>query len=241
MDWLFITLLVLSTFSGALIQSLTGFGFSIFAMCAFPLFFSSYMTASITTNMLSIALGIMLLIPVIKKVNIKSMITATIGYFIASTIVVIFSKNQSDDLLKKLLGVFLIVMSVYFFLKSNKIKLKPNPWLGVGCGLISGVTGGLFNVSGPPVIVYFLNSAKDTDEYTATIQGFFLASGVYLFINRAANGLMVSDAYLYFAIAFIALIPGAILGKKLKSKVKPEMLKKIVYIFMGLSGVVMLF
>lgn len=233
--------MLVTTFTGAMIQTVSGFGFGIFSMCLLPFFMPGYITAAIVSNMCSVLLTIFILAKMYKKIRWRALIFTLGAYFVVSVFIVRFQKTQSDNSLKKLLGVFLIGLSIYFFLSKSNHKIKPTPISAVIAGSLSGVTGGLFGASGPPVVMYFLGATDDNDEYIATIQSFFLIACSYLVLVRALNGLFSADCIKYWAVGAIGVFPGMFLGTRLRAKIKPEFLKRLVYIFMAASGIVMLF
>ena len=60
--------------------------------------------------------------------------------------------------MEKILGIMLLVLSVYFLFFKGKIKLPSDPQYGFLAGLIGGITNGLFGAGGPPVVIYRLGA-----------------------------------------------------------------------------------
>ena len=52
----------------------------------------------------------------------------------------------------------MIVISIYFALFSQKIKLPTTKKVQVGAGTLSGLMGGFFGMQGPPAVLYFIQS-----------------------------------------------------------------------------------
>ena len=88
------------------------------------------------------------------------------------------------------------------------------------------------------MVIYFMVSSKDMKDYLATIQMYFALSNIYTTAIKAAAGYVTRDVWIYFAIALIASLVGIFLGKKVFAKCKPAILKKAVYGFMAISGVI---
>jgi len=105
-------------------------------------------------------------------------------------------------------------------------------------GLLSGVLGGLFAMSGPPVVIYFMQSEEDSDHYLATLSAYFVISGLSSVLIKAGAGFITVNVWAGFAIGLFGMALGAIIGKKTRQQIKPQLLKKIVYAIMAVSGVI---
>ena len=68
------------------------------------------------------------------------------------------------DLLKKVFGVFLMLLSVYFLVFSSKLKIKATLMSATVCGTLAGILGGLFGIGGPPMVIFFLAALDDKEE-----------------------------------------------------------------------------
>ena len=88
-------------------------------------------------------------------------------------------QNSADTLLRRVLGVVLMALAVYFIFFQRAAAHPPHPpqradRRGGGRGL----TGRMFSIGGPPIVAYYLNALDDKREYTATTQ-MFLSSPLF--------------------------------------------------------------
>ena len=224
--------------TGCLIQRITGFGYGIFVMMFFPHFMPSYGEANALSGMVSAVTSIIVAFSLRKHIQWKLIPAPLIGSIITSYIAVQFMSGQNDKTLKLMLGVALIILSIYFFFFAGKIKFKPSLWKGAVAGSISGVMNGLFAMGGPPMVIYFMVSNKDMKDYLATIQMYFALSNIYTTAIKASAGYVTKEVLVFFAIACISALVGVFFGKKIFSHCKPDLLKKVVYGFMAVSGVI---
>ncbi len=137
----------------------------------------------------------------------------------------------------KILGGFLIALAVYFFFFSQKLKIPNNRISASVARLISGLTGGFFNIGGPPVVLFYSVAAKSKLEYLATLQFMFLCMSVLKFVYLAVT-LGISRQVLIispFGIAASAL--GMVLGMALFNKLSSKIINRIVYVIMAISGI----
>ena len=225
------------TLIASFIQSVTGFGFGIVAMIFLPSFLL-YTEANVLSTILSSATSVAMVLTLYKKISFKNLLFPFMGSITANYFAVTFVKSAKSELLALLLGIALVVLSVYFFFFSNKIKIRPSWYAGLTAGLLSGVLSGLFSIGGPPVVVYYMQSEEDTDSYLATISAYFILSGITTVTMKAAAG-FVTERVLWGAMLGIAvMLVGAFFGKKTQNKMKPLAIKKAVYAVMALSGVI---
>ena len=83
-----------------------------------------------------------------------------------------------------------ILLSLYFAFFKSKIKIKPTFLNGLIVGALSGILGGLFSISSPPIVVYSLACTDSKDEYFATNMAFLMVTNIYAAILRAIQGLI---------------------------------------------------
>lgn len=151
-----------------------------------------------------------------------------------------FVAHSGDGLLKRILGVVLLLASIYFFFLSDKIRIKPTLPMQVCMGTLSGFMGGLFGMQGPPAVLYFLASTQKKEEYMALAQTYFLVGNVMMTFYRAHNGFLTPLVMEYWCYGLCAVLLGTWLGARVFRLIPIGLLRKIVYAYMGLSGVVAL-
>ena len=95
----------------ALIQSVSGFGFAIFMMSVIPNFMP-YTTSTVVSGLLSLGTNVANVTRYRKSINWKLILVPAASYFIVSYLVINFAAGKSDAMLKKLLGVVLIILSI---------------------------------------------------------------------------------------------------------------------------------
>ena len=237
MEEYYLLLIAAVTLAASYVQSVTGFGFGIVAMIFLPSFLL-YTEANVLSTFLSSATSVMMALTLYRKIDFKNLASPLVGSFVANYFAVSFVKNAKSEVLVLLLGIALFVLSVYFFFFSNKIKIRPSWYTGLFAGLLSGVLSGLFSIGGPPVVVYYMQSDKDTDSYLATISAYFIVSGAVTVTMKAGAGFITKRVLLGMALGVAVMIIGAILGKKTKDKMKPQAIKRAVYAVMAASGVI---
>ena len=95
------------------------------------------------------------------------------------------------------------------------------------------------SMGGPPIVVYLLAVTDDNNEYLATAQTYFCFSSVYATFTRYLHGMIVPEMGPFFLLGLPLVLLGLFVGIKLFNKVDAQKLRKIIYIFMAISGAVM--
>lgn len=224
---------------GALIQSISGFGFAIFMMSVIPNVMP-YSVSAAVSGLLSMSTNAANVTRYRKYIDWKQILYPTIGYFAISFLVVSFLAGKSDTLLKRILGGVLVLLSIYFLFFSSSIHIQPTPRNGLIAGGLSGVLGGLFSMSGPPMVVYMLSTGKEKEEYLGTIQVYFFLTNLYTAVLRAINGMITLQVVELALVGAVFSGTGFLIGVRLLRRIDAVTLKKIIYGFMAVSGLSML-
>ena len=219
------------------IQSVTGFGFGIFAMIFLPSLLL-YTEANALSSTLSAMTSVSVALALYKHITWKNLLFPLVGCLASTAFAVTFIKTQKNETLTLLLGIALLLLSVYFFFCSDKIKIKPTWYAGLIAGILSGILEGMFAIGGPPVVIYFMQSERESNNYLATISAYFVFSGMIAIASKAIAGFFTANVWLGLAVGAVALLVGAIVGKLTREKIKPTFVKKAVYGVMAVSGII---
>ena len=234
---LFIFLL---SIGASFVQRTTGFGFGIFIMTMLPFFLPTYGEATTLSGLLAITTSAVIVWRLREHVIGKRLWTILLTFIIVSTIAIFALKRIEDHILRQILGVALIVISIYFVLFSQKIKLPTTKKVQVGAGTLSGLMGGFFGMQGPPAVLYFIQSEPSKEHYMAMTQTFFLIGNVMMTIVRAYNGFFTTTVLTDYCFGLGGVIIGTTLGAYVFKHIPNRIFRYIVYAYIAVSGVVIL-
>jgi len=229
-------LIALITLGASYIQSVTGFGFGIFAMIFLPSLLL-YTEANAVSTLLSGLTSVAVVVVMYRKISWKNLVFPAIGCLLSTYFAVSFIKSQKNETMTLLLGIALFVLSLYFFFFSDKIKIKPTWYAGLIAGIASGVLNGMFSIGGPPVVIYYMQSEESSERYLATISAYFVFSGIISVATKLSAGFFTVQAWIAVAVGIAGMLHGAFVGKRTRDRIKPQMIKKAVYGFMAISGI----
>ncbi|HWQ50583.1 MAG TPA: sulfite exporter TauE/SafE family protein [Terriglobales bacterium] len=225
-----------ASFAGVVIQCVTGFGYAIVLMAVLPLFVPDLTLAVAATGVITFAQSLASVWRYREGVQWKLLPPCLAAYFVMSFLAIRLAAVSSVDALRRPMGAFLIALAAYFVFFAGKVRIRGGPAQGGAAGAVSGVTGGLFAIGGPPMVVYFLSATGSNAAYMATLQAFFLVTGVYTNAVRLANGLLTRQVFMLALPALAGLVLGMAVGVRLFDRLDPDRLRKLVYAFMAASG-----
>lgn len=226
-------------FCGALIYSVFGFGDALFSM---PLlsFVIHIQTAVPLMTLSGATLALVMLCYNHKSTNTKEALKLLLGTVFGVPIGIFLLKNTNEDLIKVYIGVLMIGYSLFqLFGKKKPINL---PGYSIYIfGFFAGMLAGAFNTSGPPVVMYGTLAGWNMSQFSATLQGYFLPTNLYVMISQYFAGLLTKEVYLYYAISFPSLLSAYFFGGLIRKKISEENYQKYVYNLILLIGIVLFF
>ena len=225
---------------GAVLQSSIGFGFPIFAMIFMSMLFP-FQTATTITQAAGI-LGVgYFFFKYIKQVRWKVLAPFILSAIPVGMLCTLVSSALNVSVLKIYLGIVLMLIALFFLFFDKKIHLKANAFSGVVLGGISGVLNGFFAIGGPPVALYLLPAVNDKIPYIATANAYFFLFKIFNLAIRFTNGSLASEHVPFLIVSIISMVIGSLIGDKIMNRLPMNLMKKLVYIFVGVSGAVIIF
>lgn len=237
-----IIFLILLAAGASFIQRTIGFGFGIFIMTALPFLMPSYGEAVTLSGLLSLTSATIVMVKYLKFVTWKRLLPIVASFIIFSTIAICLLDKIEGQAMRRILGITLILISLYFsFFKARLQKLiRPTKGWQYGTGAASGIMGGLFAMHGPPVVLYLIVSEPDKDHYMGMIQTYAVVTNITMLAVRAFNGYVtpaVGSSYIY---SLIGLAIGVIAGNWAFKHIPNRLFTYIVYAYIGVSGLIIL-
>lgn len=232
-----ILLSALAALGGGLVMGVTGFGAGMVAMMALPVFYSLTESAAIA-GVVCAVLSAHMTIRYWKHINFKSLIAPTIAYMILCALIIRFSTEVDQALIQKGFGVFLICLCIYYlFLKKDGHPHKKSLALSILCIAFSAVFDSLFSIGGPLLVVYFMDRTDSTKAYIGTIQAFFFINYTYSSVVRVIDGILLPSHLPVTVACSVAVLLGGVIAQKLVNRLDDQMVRKLIYIMIGVSGV----
>lgn len=129
-----------------------------------------------------------------------------------------------------------VLLAVAFSLGSWHIQ--PNNSNHFWAGALSGFTGTTSAIGGPPIALLY--QREEGDRVRANLSIYFAVGCLMSFAGMASAGIVHSHSFHYAAWFIPAAVIGFILGDKIKSHVRPTIMRPAILILCGGSGLAVL-
>ncbi|MBN1327215.1 MAG: sulfite exporter TauE/SafE family protein [Candidatus Cloacimonetes bacterium] len=231
----FIVSISLIIFSAAFLQSFSGFGFSLVAV---PLI----------TLQLQPRIAIPLLIVYSVLINL-TVLLSTARHFRLRDVWLLFPSglaglplgtylllNLNDNLLKLLIGVFIVLFGSLFLVNFSSIAATKKP-IQITAGFISGILCSSISLSGPPIILFLTNKHVGKNYFRSTLAAYFLFLNLITVILYLKTGLLDREITDLIPKFLPALVAGIAVGAVIAQKVKEVRFRHFVIILLLITGV----
>lgn len=228
---------VLSSF----MQTVTGFGYAIITA---PLL--AFALGAKDTVMLVMLTGMFIRLFVVYASRDKGNYTAILPIFLASTVGALpgayLMTIISNDALKLLIGVVLIVASVFMWL-NYCIPIRHPKSTETLVGLLSGFLATTTSINGPPIVLYYLNAKVDEDKaiFRANITRYFLLiNGVAIIMSYCYGTLNFANLWFDILLSIPALVIGFWMGEKLFCRIDAETFRRASLVMLFVSSIALI-
>src|ERR671918_558982 len=158
---------------------------------------------------------------IIATFGIPSILFSFLGASIVGTL--------SQDILKIILGIFLIIISVLFLVKPS-LKVPTNRNIVMAGGGISGLITGLVGTGGALRATFLTGFNLEKTKYIATAAVIALGTDATRIPLYLSQGFLLQHYYYYIPILAATAIGGSYIGKKIVGKIDQDKLRKIIFV-----------
>ena len=155
-----------------------------------------------------------------------------------------FLRLLHEDALKRCLGAFLILYSIYALWTASAPPVFPLRWhggLAAGTGIFGGFFGALFGGGiGPIYVIYFNVLRMPKEVFRATMSTVVLLTGAARIAGYATFGFYESSTVTLIAVGLPMVIVGSWLGDRVVQRLDPAKFGAFIGVLILLSGVALL-
>ena len=154
----------------------------------------------------------------------------------------LFRSKFPENVLKSILGIFIIVISIKGLIncyKTNKVTKPINNSVLNFIVFIGGCVQGAFTSGGPLVIIYATEKLKNKSNFRSTLCMVWVTLNAIIVVQNFVTGAITPEVtkLLLFTLPFLLL--GAILGNYAYHKINDTIFNKMVYIILFISAMFM--
>ncbi len=174
-----------------------------------------------------------------KSVDWKSAAVLIIASFVGIPFGIYILKYAPDYVMKGILGVFLVIYSLYSLFVKGLPKYD-RKWLPIPFGFLAGGLGAAFSTNGPPVVIYGQLRDLNKSAFRGTLNAFFAANNVGIVIGMLTSDILTVDTIKIVILSLPAMLIGWLVGQLVHKKLSKEFFQKVVYVLLILSGLALL-
>lgn len=222
-------------FTGACLQGLTGFGYSLFALplLAFLMPISSAVPMLLLT---SVFLNLLVCLKARASLDLRRILPLLVSAIVALPAGIWLLKSADESALKIIIGIIVIFSSV-IYLSGFRVKVKREKLVMVPVGMLSGMLNGATTFSGPPVVLFLANQKVAKHQFRASLAAYFLLLNTVAVAAFIADGLFTGEAFLNTFYYFPVVILGVMLGIRLAGVVSEDRFRFLALIALGFLGI----
>lgn len=236
-------LLVVATFTGALVQAATGFGFAIIAA---PVFLA--VTGSTSAVPVLVGLHVvqsLLLVPrVWRHVSLRHLVWLGGGALVGCPIGLLLLESISIEALKIGLGTIILGFAAVFLSRERWGRVGHNAaetefhaaatsLTGFGSGFLTAI----LVMPGPPLMLYYAIGRWPMEAARGLSLTFFSACYVFVLLLAAGRGVLSASGWADIATLSPIVIVGTIAGLALAGRLSEQHYRTVLLVLMAISGV----
>lgn len=147
-----------------------------------------------------------------------------------------FLIHLPENYTKTLLGGVILAYGIYNLLRPRLAVISARPLIAWLVGFIAGILGGAYNTNGPPVVIYGRLRGWPPEDFRATLQGYFLPTGLFIALGHGAAGLWSADVLRLFLYNLPFVLLAIYLGGQINRAIPPGKFDRAVYVALVVMG-----
>lgn len=228
--------LIIIVLVASLLQTSTGYGFSIVGTPFLLLIYPAHMAIQINI-ILSICLSAFMIFKIRKEID-KSLLVRLIKGSVMGLIFGIFIYLFWDiQLLKMTVGALILFLTILLILKLRINRTQNKDFITGG---ISGLLTTSIGVPGPPLLLYFSGSGIDKTTLRSTTLAYYLFVYFVSLAMQISFGGTSKETWIFSLIAIPPLFAGIMLGQLFFKWISQRVFRIITYIILMFTGVYLL-
>ena len=235
MQTLYVVYGIIACFFAGLTMGITAFGFALVALPLLILFLDPKTAVPIVT-ISSTLTGIYLFWGLRKIMQVKKIIPLIVGGITGLPFGVYILAVLDKDILKISVGTLIIIFAVFLAL-GIKREIKSEKYASILVGMVSGLLKGCTSLSGPPLVLFFINQDHEKEVFRANLTGYFLIMGTLAVIALAIGNLVSLSVLEYSAWFVVPTIFGTWLGSKISPRVNPVPFRNLSLAVVIIAGI----
>lgn len=197
-------------------------------------------TATPLVALVGITSEIVILLRYRHALNIQAVAKVALASAVGIPLGVFLLRRVDAEIITRLLGIILIGYALYA-LFSPTLPPLTHPLWAYGLGFASGLLGGAYNTSGPPVIIYGSCRRWSPAEFKSNLQSLFLLNSLIALVAHILIGNVTQLVWHNYLVMLPGIFLGLVSGFSLDSRIDSHVFRRIVLVLLILLGLRLLF
>ncbi|MFD2751935.1 sulfite exporter TauE/SafE family protein [Virgibacillus siamensis] len=228
-----IILLSIIILAASMLQTSTGFGFSIVATPFLLVIFEP--REAIQMNLiLSLVISIALIVKIKKDIDIGILKRFIVGSFVGLPIGISTFLMMNMTFLKLGVGALIMVLTLLLMLK---FRIRQSRQRDMVIGGVSGAFTTGIGIPGPPILLYFSGTDTSKEKLRGTTLAFYLWIYAVSLIIQVMFAGTSKEIWQSSAAALPVVLIGLLLGQVLFRWISQELFRKLTYVLLFFSGI----
>lgn len=224
-------------FVAALVRSTFGFGDAVLAMPLLSLLVGVE-TATPVVGLVAVANALL-----VVGIDRDAIDVATARLLVLATLPgipvgLLLLTRAPEGVVRGVLGLGLVAFGAWS-LRRPALHHLSRRW-ALPVGFVAGCLGGAYNTNGPPVVVYASLRDWSPEQFRATLQGYFLCTGLLITAGQAASGLWTTAVWQLFLLAAPGVVVALVLGGRLRRRIPAGRFERWVFAAIIVLGLALL-
>lgn len=222
----------------ALTRSTFGFGDALVSMPLLALLLPVEVAAPLVA-FLSITISLTMVAQDWRQVHVR-----TAGWLVASSCAgipggLLLLTLADERIVKGVLALVIVGFSTFCLLGRMTFTLRTDrtAWL---FGLAAGILGGAYNTNGPPLVIYGTLRRWSAEQFRATLQGYYLPTGVLIALAQGLAGLWTLRVVEYYLLALPLVLGSVLAGRAIHRRLPSRRFASGVHLLLLVVGSMLL-
>jgi hypothetical protein len=217
------------------VRGFTGFGSALVFMPVASAAFSPQLAAPVLL-VTDFVLGLPLIVSVLRLVRWRTVLPAAAAALVTSPIGA-YALAKGDPLVLRWFISAIVVALLLLLASGWRYRGKPRPLASLGVGASAGFLGGIGQVSGPPVVAYWISGPDPAVIIRANLICFFAVISIASFAAYFWNGLFTADVGILVVVVAPAYALALFVGARLFHRTSGGGYRLVAYVVIALAAV----
>ena len=226
------------TFVSTLVRATLGFGNALVAMPLLAIILRIQIVTPLVA-LLALTISLMILLRDWRQAYFQTAGKLTFFSLLGIPVGLLLLKGSYDAAVKIALALTVIGFSLFNLIDPERLSLKTDRTAYI-FGFIAGILGSAYNTHGPPIVIYGNLRKWPPESFRATMQSYFLATGILIVAAHGVAGLINREVLRYFLISLPAAAMAVVGGNRLNRLIPRGKFDRYVHLCLIGIGIMLL-